>query len=83
MKIGGISAVHLALPLDQPDAVTRARPQIVLLIDMKIDTLEPAIREQLDNSLLAGGIFEADDVLKSEAQIAWLISLADMTKEPN
>jgi len=83
LKIGGISAVHLALPLDQPDAVTRARPQIVLLIDMKIDTLEPAIREQLDNSLLAGGIFEADDVLKSEAQIAWLISLADMTKEPN
>jgi hypothetical protein len=50
---------------------------------MEMDTLDPAIQAQLDHSLLAGGIFMADDILKSEAQIAWLITLADMTKEPN
>jgi len=83
LQIGGMSAVHLTLPLDQPDAVTTARPAIVVLIDMEIDALDPAIQAQLDHSLLAGGIFAADDILKSEAQIAWLITLADMTKEPN
>ena len=83
LQIGGMSAVHLTLPLDQPDAVTTARPAIVVLIDMEIDALDPAIQTQLDHSLLAGGIFAADDILKSEAQIAWLITLADMTKEPN
>ena len=83
LQIGGMTAVHLALPLDQPDAVTKLRPRIVLLIEMKIDALDPAIRVQLDHSLLAGGIFEADDFLKSEAQIAWLITLANMTKDPN
>ena len=83
LQIGGMSAVHLTLPLDQPDAVTTARPAIVVLIDMEIDALDPAIQAQLDHSLLAGGIFAADDILKSEAQIAWLIALADMTKEPN
>ena len=83
LQIGGMSAVHLTLPLDQPDAVTTARPAIVVLIDMEIDALDPTIQTQLDHSLLAGGIFAADDILKSEAQIAWLIALADMTKEPN
>jgi len=83
LQIGGMSAVHLTLPLDQPDAVTTARPAIVVLIDMEIDALDPAIQAQLDHSVLAGGIFAADDILKSEAQIAWLIALADMTKEPN
>jgi len=83
LQIGGMSAVHLTLPLDQPDAVTTARPAIVVLLDMEIDALDPAIQAQLDHSLLAGGIFMADDILKSEAQIAWLITLADMTKEPN
>ena len=83
LQIGGMSAVHLTLPLDQPDAVTTARPAIVVLLDMEIDALDPAIQAQLDLSLLAGGIFMADDILKSEAQIAWLITLADMTKEPN
>ena len=78
-----MSAVHFTMPLDQPDAVTNARPAIVVLIDMEIDSLDPAIQTQLDHSLLAGGIFVADDILKSEAQIAWLIKLADMTKEPN
>ena len=78
-----MSAVHLTLPLDKPDAMTTARPAIVVLIDMEIDSLDPAIQTQLDHSLLAGGIFVADDILKSEAQIAWLIKLADMTKEPN
>jgi hypothetical protein len=83
LQIGGMSAVHLTLPLDQPDAVTTARPAIVVLIDMEIDALDPAIQTQLDHSILAGGIFAADDILKSEAQIVWLITLADMTKEPN
>ena len=83
LQIGGMSAVHLTLPLDQPDAVTTARPAIVVLLDMEINALDPAIQAQLDRSLLAGGIFMADDILKSEAQIAWLITLADMTKEPN
>ena len=78
-----MSAVHLTLPLDQPDAVITARPGIVVLIDMEIDALDPAIQVQVDHSLLVGGIFVADDILKSEAQIAWLIKLADMTKEPN
>ena len=83
LQIGGMSAVHFTLPLDQPDAMTTARPAIVVLIDMEIDSLDPAIQTQLDHSLLAGGIFAADDILKSEAQIVWLIKLADMTKEPN
>ena len=83
LQIGGMSAVHLTLPLDQPDAMTTARPEIVVLIDMEIDSLAPAIQTQLNQSLLADGIFAADDILKSEAQIAWLIKLADMTKEPN
>ena len=81
LQIGGMSAVHFTLPLDQSDAVTTARPAIVVLIDTEIDSLDPAIQAQLDHGLLAGGIFVADDVLKSEAQIAWLITLADMTKE--
>ena len=83
LQIGGMSAVDLTLPLNQPDAVTAARPAIVVLIDMEIDELELSVRAQLDSSLLAGGIFEADDILKSEAQIAWLITLAGMTEEPN
>ena len=83
LQIGGMSAVHFTLPLDQPDAMTTARPAILVLIDMEIDSLAPAIQAQLNQSLLAGGIFAADDILKSEAQIAWLIKLADMTKEPN
>ena len=83
LQIGGMSAVHFTLPLDQPDAMTTARPAIVVLIDMEIDSLAPEIQAQLDQSLVAGGIFAADDILKSEAQIAWLIALADMTKEPN
>ena len=78
-----MSAVHFTMPLDQPDAVTNARPSIVVLIDMEIDSLEPAIQAQLDRSVLADGIFMADDILKSDSQIAWLIKLADMTKEPN
>ena len=83
LQIGGMSAVHLTLPLDQPDAMATARPAILVLIDMEIDSLAPALQAQLKQSLLAGGIFAADDILKSEAQIAWLIKLADMTKEPN
>ncbi|MEC8654867.1 MAG: hypothetical protein VXX83_05165, partial [Pseudomonadota bacterium] len=83
LQIGGMSAVHFTLPLDQPDAITTARPAIVVLIDMEIDSLVPAIQAQLDQCLVAGGIFAADDILKSEAQIAWLIKLSEMTKEPN
>ena len=78
-----MSAVHFTVPLDEPDAMTTARPAIVVLIDIEIDSLDPAIQAQLDHSLLAGGIFLADDILKSDAQIAWLIKLADMTKEAN
>ena len=83
LQIGGMSAVLLNLPLDQPDSVITACPAIVVLIDLTIDALDPAIRAQLDRSLLDGGIFAAEDVLKSEAQVAWLIALADMTKGPN
>ena len=83
LQIGGMSAVHLTLPLDQPDAVAAARPAFVVLLDMEIAELDPAVREQLDHGLLAGGLFKADDILKSETQIAWLIKLANMTKEPS
>ena len=81
LQIGGMSAVHLTFPLDHPDAVTALRPAIVVLIGMGIDSLDPVMQAQLDQSVLSGGIFVADDILKSEAQIAWLITLADMTKE--
>jgi methylmalonyl-CoA mutase len=86
LRIGGMSAVHLTLPLAPVDAVTVdavrvARPAIVVLLDLKIDRLNPQVREQLDHSILPGGIFEADDILPDAAQIAWLIKLADMTKD--
>ena len=86
LRIGGMSAVHLTLPLAPVDAVTVdavrvARPAIVVLLDLKIDRLNPQVREQLDHSILLGGIFEADDILPDTAQIAWLIKLADMTKD--
>ena len=86
LRIGGMSAVHLTLPLTSVDAVTVdavrvARPAIVVLLDLKIDRLDPQVREQLDHSILPGGIFEADDILPDAAQIAWLIKLADMTKD--
>jgi hypothetical protein len=91
LRIGGMSAVHLTLPLAPVDAVTVdavtvdavrvARPAIVVLLDLKIDRLNPQVREQLDHSILPGGIFEADDILPDTAQIAWLIKLADMTKD--
>ena len=85
-RIGGMSAVHLTLPVAPVDAVTVdavrvARPAIVVLLDLKIDRLNPQVREQLDHSILLGGIFEADDILPDTAQIAWLIKLADMTKD--
>ena len=91
LRIGGMSAVHLTLPLAPVDAVTVdavtidavtvARPAIVVLLDLKIDGLDPQVRAQLDHSILPGGIFEADDILPDTAQIAWLIKLADMTKD--
>jgi methylmalonyl-CoA mutase len=86
LRIGGMSAVHLTLPLAPVDAVTvdavtMARPAIVVLLDLKIDRLDPQVRAQLDPSILPGGIFEADDILPDTAQIAWLIKLADMTKD--
>ena len=86
LRIGGMSAVHLTLPLTSVDAVTVdavrvARPAIVVLLDLKIDRLNPQVWEQLDHSILPGGIFEADDILPDAAQIAWLIKLADMTKD--
>ena len=86
LRIGGMSAVHLTLPVAPVDAVTVdavrvARPAIVVLLDLKIDRLNPQVREQLDHSILLGGIFEADDILPDTAQIAWLIKLADMTKD--
>ena len=81
LRIGGMSAVHLTLPLAPVDAVTMARPAIVVLLDLKIDRLDPQVRAQLDHSILPGGIFEADDILPDTAQIAWLIKLADMTKD--
>ena len=86
LRIGGMSAVHLTLPLAPVDAVTidavtTARPAIVVLLDLKIDRLDPQVRAQLDHSILPGGIFEADDILPDTAQIAWLIKLADMTKD--
>ena len=81
--MGGMSAVHLTFPVKNPDAVTALCPAIVVLIDMEIDSLDSLMQAQLDQTVLAGGIFAADDILKSEAQIAWLITLADMTKEPN
>jgi len=83
LQIGGMSAVHLTLPLDQPDAVAAARPEIVVLLDIDIAALDPAVQAQFDHSLLAGGLFKADDILASESQIAWLITLANMTKEAN
>ena len=83
LQIGGMSAVHLTLPLDQPDAVATARPAIVVLLDIDIAALDPAVRAQFDHSLLAGGLFIADDILASESQIPWLITLANMTKEAN
>ena len=86
LRVGGMSAVHLTLPLALVDAVTidavtTARPAIVVLLDLKIDRLDPQVRAQLDHSILPGGIFEADDILPDTAQIAWLIKLADMTKD--
>ena len=86
LRIGGMSAVHLTLPLAPVDAVTidavtMARPAIVVLLDLKIDRLDTQVRAQLDHSILPGGIFEADDILPDTAQIAWLIKLADMTKD--
>lgn len=86
LRIGGMSAVHLTLPLAPVDAVTidavtMARPAIVVLLDLKIDRLDPQVRARLDHSMLPGGIFEADDILPDTAQIAWLIKLADMTKD--
>jgi hypothetical protein len=51
------------------------------LLDLKIGRLDPQVRAQLDHSILPGGIFEADDILPDTAQIAWLIKLADMTKD--
>ena len=83
LQIGGMSAVHLTFPVDQTSAVTTARPEIVVLIDMGIDSLDSVIMAQLDQSVLAGGIFLADDILESKAQIAWLITIADMTTERN
>ena len=81
LQIGGMSAVDLTLPLNQPGAVSAARPAIVVLIDMEIDELELSVRAELDSSLLAGGIFTSREILKSEAKISWLIKVADMTKE--
>ena len=81
LQIGGMSAVHLTLPLDQPDAVAAARPEIVVLLDIDIAALDPAVQAQFDHSMLAGGLFKADDILASESQIAWLITLANVTKE--
>jgi hypothetical protein len=84
LRIGGMSAMHLTLPLTgcvTVDAVTMARPAIVVLLDLKIESLDLQVRAQLDHSILPGGIFEADDVLPDTAQIAWLIKLADMTKD--
>ena len=83
LQIGGMSAVHLTLPLDQPDAVAAARPAIVVLLDLDIAALDPAVQAQFDHSLLAGGLFTADNILASESQIEWLITLANMTKEAN
>ena len=83
MQIGGMSAVQLTLPLDPPDAVIKACPAIVVLIDIEIDALGPVIQAQLDHSVLAGGIFVVDDILKSRAQITWLITLANLMKGPN
>ena len=83
LQIGGMSAVHLTLPLEQPDAVAAARPEIVVLLDIDIAALDPALQAHFDQSLLAGGLFTADDILASESQIAWLIALANMTKEAN
>ena len=76
-----MSAVHLTLPPDPVDAVTMACPVIIVLLDLKIDRLDPQVRVQLDQSILPGGIFEADDILTDTAQIAWLIKLAEMTKD--
>jgi len=81
LRIGGMSAVHLTLPPDPVDAVTMARPTIIVLLDLKIDRLDPQVRAQLDQSILPGGVFEADDILTDTAQIAWLIKLAEMTKD--
>ena len=83
LKIGGMSAVDLILPLDQLNAVVAARPAIVVLIDIESDALDASILAQLDRSLVAGGIFTANEILKNEAQIAWLIKLADMTGPPD
>ena len=83
LQIGGMSAVDLTFPLDRPDTLSAACPAIVVLIDMETDALDASMRVQLDRSLLAGGIFNANEILKSEAQIAWLIKVADLTKEPN
>ena len=59
LQIGGMSAVHLTLPLDQPDAVAAAHPAIVVLLDLDIAALDPAVQAQFDHSLLAGGLFTA------------------------
>ena len=83
LQIGGMSAVHLTLPLDQPDAVAEARPAIVILLDLDISALDPAVQAQFDHSLLAGGLFTADTILASDSQIVWLITLANMTKVAN
>ena len=83
LQIGGMSAVQLNVPLDPPDAVIKACPAIVVLIDIEIDALDPVIQAQLDHSVLAGGIFMVDDILKSQAQITWLTTLANLKEEPN
>ena len=63
--------------------MTAARPAIVVLLDIDIAVLDPVVQAKFDHSLLAGGLFIADDILASESQIAWLITLANMTKEAN
>ena len=83
LQIGGMSALQLTLPLDPPDAVIKARPAIVVLIDIEIDALDPVIQAQLDHSVLSDGIFIVDDILKSQSQIKWLITLANLREDPN
>jgi len=81
LRIGGMQAVHLVMASKPEDAIGAARPAAVIVLDVPADALDPAVRAQLDQSLVPGAIFEADAVLQSAVQIDWLVHLADITKD--
>ena len=80
-SIGGMQPVYMRLDGTNADSVDLARPDLVILLDGDLDSLDGAIKTALSGLLDAGKVMTGDAFLGDAASLEKMASLVGLSLE--